>query len=466
MRNLLVILLFGALTFLLFFPVLGNGFLTDDYASLYRLLIEGRVPFLETVRPMIDISFYFNYLISGLHPVSYYIFNLCVHALTCYMVYRVALDLPFFTGPRQAAFALTAGLLFLFYPFHNEGVVWLSGRLSSMAGLFGLMAIHFSLVKKWPWNFVLAALCWFVGLFAYESIIVLPGVILVFEWIKFRDVRRGLRSAAAWVAAGLVWLGMRYMLVGGLLPPYARGTVAGDPIALRFVKVLGRCFLPPEENSKLLTIFFVGVVVIIGIVSVLAWRRLGWLYVLLGSVVLLTLLPAIAFGVSTRTSEGDRLLYFPSEMLCLLASAVLLTLLPRRRWRLLLCGGYIAAGVVFIVGNNRRWVFASRTAEAALNIVRVRRPLLLVNVPDEWEGAYIFRNNFKEALVVNGIDTNQVRVSHVLTRLEYLRVDGRIRPVFSDSLLFIYPATWISPDPEGLRTYYWDKYEWKPLILK
>src|ERR1700677_4302591 len=132
MRNRYVILLFGALTFLLYFPIPGNGFLTDDYASLYRLLIEKRIPFGETVRPLIDISFYFNYLISGLHPVSYYLFNFVVHTLACYMVYGVALDLPLFTGRRQTGFALAAGLLFLFYPFHNEGVVWLSGRLSSM----------------------------------------------------------------------------------------------------------------------------------------------------------------------------------------------------------------------------------------------------------------------------------------------------------------------------------------------
>ena len=66
-------------------------------------------------------------------------------------------------------------------------------------------------------DFVLAALCWFVGLFAYESIIVLPGVVLLFEWIKFRDMRRGGRSLAVWAGAGFVWLGMRLVMAGGLI---------------------------------------------------------------------------------------------------------------------------------------------------------------------------------------------------------------------------------------------------------
>ena len=451
----LVISIALAAVFLLYFPVLGNGFLTDDYAALYRLLIQKRVLFEEMVRPLIDISFYFNYLIFGLHPGGYYVFNLCIHALSCFMVYRVALDLPVFDDRRQRVFALTAAFLFLFYPFHNEGVVWLSGRLSSMAALFGLMALHFSLTKRWPWNVVLAVGCWWIGLFAYESILILPGVVLLFEWIKFRDVRRGLRSFAVWAVAGLLWLGMRYVAAGALLPSYGQSGLAGDAVWLRFVKVLGRCFLPPEENTRLMMGLFVVVLLVLALVHVVVWR-LGAggrrVLVVLEIGFLLSLLPAIAFEVSTRTSEGDRLLYFPSCLLCWLAAALLVRMLSG--WRLLICGIYLVASVVFIELNNQRWVFASRTAEAALSILRRSSGrVVLVNAPDEWEGAYIFRNNFKEGLVVNGIDTNRVRVSHVLTRLEYLRAEGPIVPVREDSLF-----------AEG-RVYYWNKYEWKELIL-
>jgi hypothetical protein len=465
MRDRYVILLFGVLTFLLYFPILGNGFLTDDYASLYRLLIEKRVPFGDMSRPLIDISFYFNYLISGLHPVSYYIFNLCVHAAVCFMVYRVALDLGLFAGRQGFAYALTAGMLFVFYPFHNEGVVWLSGRLSSMAALCGLLAIHFSLTMRLPWGAALAVLCWYIGLFAYESIIVLPGVVVLLEWIKFRDVRRGFRSLAVWVLAGLLWLGIRLLTAGGLFPPYTQGVTVRNPVALRFVKVLGRCFLPPLENSKWMMIGFAGVVVLIGVVNVVVWRRKLWSWLVLEIGFLLALLPAVALGVSTRTSEGDRLLYFPSCLLCLLGGAVLTLLLAgRRRWWFV-CGGYIVASTVFIVGNDRHWVFASRAAESTLDLLRAAPArVVLVNAPDEWEGAFIFRNSFNQALVVNGIDTNEVVVTHFLTRLEYLKVNGKIEPVSDGHSSFIYPSTRIATLREAERTYYWDKYEWNKLI--
>ena len=35
----------------------------------------------------------------------------------------------------------------------------------------------------------------------------------------------------------------------------------------------------------------------------------------------------------------------------------------------------------------------------------------------------------------------KVVVKHFLTRLEYLKVKGRIEPVLRDNLLFIYPST-------------------------
>lgn len=463
-------------TVLLYWPVLGNGFLADDYASLYRLLIEKQAPYREALRPLIDISFYFNYVISGLNPVSYYIFNLCIHALTCFMVYQVAMDLPFFGSRRQTAFALTAGFLFLLYPFHNEGVVWLSGRLSSMAALFGLMAIHFFLTKPWPRSLILAVLCWWVGLAAYESIIVLPALIVLLEWITFRDVRRALRTLASWGVAGAAWVALRYALVGSLVPPYAKDAVATDPVGLRFLKALGRCLLPPEENTKLMMALFAVVVLIAGLVHLLMWRRLGtrrsgWPYLALEASFLAALLPAIAFGVSTRTSEGDRLLYFPSCIFCLLAAAVLLVLLPARRWRLLICGVYGVAGMAAIAASNRHWVVASKASEFVLEKLKeAPGHVVLVNAPDEWDGAYIFRNNFTPGLVVNGIDTNRVTVTHFLTRLEYLRIAGRIEPLRKDSVVLIYPATRILLNGDSLRragdrVYYWDKYEWKPLPL-
>jgi hypothetical protein len=480
-KRLLVLLFFLLGTFLLYFPVLGNGFLTDDYAALHRILIEKRILYKEFLRPLIDITFYGNWVFSGLHPVGYYVFNFIVHALTCWMVYRVALDLPGLPDGQQEAIALTAGFLFLVYPFHNEGVVWLAGRLSSMAALFGLLAIHFSLTKAGPWGFLGAALCWFIGLFAYESIIILPAMILVLEWMKYRNAGRVVRSAMAWGVTGLLCVAMRYFVAGRIVPAYGPGGM-GQGSGVRLVKVLGRCFLPPLENPRWMIILSVGLVLVTVGVQMVLWRRRGGrVYLWLEGLFLLALMPAMAFGVSTRTSEGDRVLYFPSCFLCILISALLFFFVTRARRRLLFGGIAAIGGIIFISMNNRNWVVASRTASTVLDTLRAAPGrVVLVNAPDEWEGAYIFRNNFKEGLEVNGVDVHKVVVTHFLMRLEYLPVRGWIEPEREDSGVFIYPATRIvmegsrfrvvgMPDSfDGAvdRVYYWDKFDLKPLILR
>ncbi len=42
---------------------------------------------------------------------------------------------------------------------------------------------------------------------------------------------------------------------------------------------------------------------------------------------------------------------------------------------------------------------------------------------------------------------------------------GKIEPKFQDSLLFIYPSTWIEIRIGMAKTYYWDKYEWETANL-
>ncbi len=182
--------------------------------------------------------------------------------------------------------------------------------------------------------------------FAHELIIVLPGVVLILEWIKFKDVSRGVRSLAVWVVAGVLWLGLRLIVSGGLLPPYTQGATIRDSIVLRFVKVLGRCFLPPAENSRMMMIIFAGVVVLVGVVIVVVWRRRLWSWLVLGIGFMLALLPAQAVG-GEHANVGVRpaFVFSVAFSVCWGARRYFCC---RRRWRLLVGGGYVVAGVLLI----------------------------------------------------------------------------------------------------------------------
>ncbi|HVS98713.1 MAG TPA: hypothetical protein VHE54_19615, partial [Puia sp.] len=451
-----VLLLFTLVTFALYFPVLGNGFLIDDYAALYRILVEKRILFREFLRPLIDISFYFNWLYSGLHPAGYYIFNFAVHILVCFMTWKVARLLPIFSrtggaatrqtghtvqtggaATRQSTFALVSGLLFALYPFHNESIVWLSGRLSSMAALCAMTAIYLALTKRAPWDFVLPALLLIIGLFSYESILPLPLIILVWQKDLFRDRKKITRAVLGWAAVGVVCIAIRYLLAGSLLPEYGLEGMegrAGNGIFMRLIKAFGRSVLPPSDASGRMMLLFAIVAGLVILLHMRLWRRraedgfsfTGYTRLCL-SFVLAMAMPVIG-AVSTRTSEGDRLLYFPSCFLCMMAAALVLRLAAGKglRWSLVVL--FAAGGLLLIEENNRHWLVASRTAGTILDTLAASPAgkTVLINAPDEYEGAFIFRNNFEQALTIHGIPASDVLVNNYLLRKEALSAEGPI----------------------------------------
>jgi hypothetical protein len=476
-----------ALVFLLYFPVLGNAFLTDDYAALYRILVEKRILYRDMLRPLIDISFYLNYLISGLHPLGYYIFNFLVHAANCYLVYLVASRIVIFGDRRQQYFALLSGLAFALYPYHNEPVVWLSGRLSSMAAAAGLWAIYLSLSRKPPGNWIWPAFLWIAGLFAYESIIGLPLIILA---LRFSNRKKFLREALIWAGAAVVWVVIHYGLAGSMLPDYGRNSLAkqdGGGLWTQALKVLGRCFLPPGDRPDRMTKAFAGIGVLLLAMNFILWLRkpsrafrVGYGKLAIAFLIALAV-PAI-IGVSTRTSEGDRLLYFPSGFLCMLGVAALLQLTQKRFVWWAVCGCFWFAGALLIEANNNNWVTASGTAAAIIDSARGGDRVVLVNLPDEWEGAYIFRNNVEQSMVINGIDTSTVLVNNLVMRPEYLQARFFAEERRHDTV-FVQPVTMMVRKGDtiavenvrtgahrilpyrGTRVYYWDKYGVKKIAL-
>src|SRR5690606_30743577 len=96
----------------------------------------------EFFRPMIDLSFYLNFLVSKLSPWSYYLLNIIIHISNVVLVYQFVLSYGRYVKKELQTLAFFSGLLFTIYPFHNEGIVWLTGRLASIACMFGLLSIN------------------------------------------------------------------------------------------------------------------------------------------------------------------------------------------------------------------------------------------------------------------------------------------------------------------------------------
>ncbi|MFT3701008.1 MAG: hypothetical protein QM802_01455 [Agriterribacter sp.] len=372
---------FSLVGLILYFPILDNEFLSDDYDSLYRICIEKTIIVKEFLRPLIDISFKFNYFFSQLNCGGYYIFNLAVHIINAYLIYKIALTLKPREHKTQQWFSWLSALLFLVYPFHNEGVVWLTGRLSTISCFFALLSILVCLSNmKIFLKAFFTGLFYCIGLLAYESILLLPIIILLLIWNKEYSFKKTLISIIVCFAIIVLYLAVRYYASDVVYGEYG-SRITDNQFLNLFIKAFktwGRLLLPPSENSNLLIGLFVLIMVIIILLNVQLYKMYGFLkldtYIRLVLVLIIAMAIPTLFGISTRTSEGDRLLYFPSVFLCMILSLVISLLVKTLKAKSVVC---IAIGIYFIsflLLNNRNWkkppVFQQQFYKALVNLNR------------------------------------------------------------------------------------------------
>lgn len=460
-RDIFIFILILVAGIVLYFPLLDNTFLSDDYRSLYRILVEKRVLYKGVFRPLIDVSFYANYLLSGLDPFSYYLLNIIIHCLSAFMVYKVALRFKVFDDSGQFLFAVISGLFFLIFPFHNESVAWLTGRLSSIACLCALLVLYWSSNSGYSWKYLLASVAVFLfALTGYESIILLPFIVLIWNWHTDMPRKQLFGIFCMWCVLTGSYIVLRYVISGEVTSGYGSRMLTIGSLAAygeKLLKVTGRLFLPPLENPSLMTRLFSAVLLIVTLIQVLIIRRLKnrkpalHRYLSLIIALSISLILPVIFGISTRTSEGDRLLYFPSAFVCIIIS-FWIVLLVSSGFRWIFIGSVCIYFLFFLLKNNNQWEAASDTAKSIVEVAakEPEKMKILINIPDEIEGTFVFRQGFNEALRVLNIDTSKVVDVNYLNRRDFLQKRGLIAPEYKDGVIHIYPATSINKRSDTL----------------
>ena len=302
-----------------------------------------------------------------------------------------------------------------------------------MCTLFGLVALLIS-VGGLPQRlrFLLAGICYFLGMAAYEPVILLPVFGLIVLYIhgagRSEIVRWGL------VMGGVFGLHVaaRVAVSGALIGPYGEGFYKGGigEVAGNMLKTGGRLFLPPSDHSGLQTALFGLVVMGIAGVGYLFFQRTkkgsGRRRYLAGLVLLLAIacgMPVIT-GLSTRTTESDRLLYLPSVFLCCILAFLLVTLMKNGRWRRMVAGVVLVYMGIFLLKAGVNWTRADAITKEILRGTchTGAGRIFVINLPDEKDGAYIFRHGFSEAWRLrNGAGPGPVVVDH-LTRDQQLGI--------------------------------------------
>lgn len=147
-RELLFILLIMLVVFICYGNSLTGALVSDDH-----LLVESNEPIKSILnwpklfvqvywgeghkqglyRPVTNVTYGINYLISGTNTFSYHLFNVIMHFINALFIYWLTF---FYTKKR--VLALACGLIFAAHPVHTEAVSAIFGRPEILATLFSL----------------------------------------------------------------------------------------------------------------------------------------------------------------------------------------------------------------------------------------------------------------------------------------------------------------------------------------
>ncbi len=167
-------------------------------------------------RPLFNLTLAINYAISGLHPWSYHLLSIVIHALAGLAllgVLRHTLAGPRIQprlGPRSADVALAISLLWVVHPLHSHAVAYTAQRSEALMGLFFLLTFYCAIrawqAPGWRWP-VLAVVFCILGTGSKQIMAAAPPLVvaydLVFHPAPVRAVIR--RRWRLWAGLALCW---------------------------------------------------------------------------------------------------------------------------------------------------------------------------------------------------------------------------------------------------------------------
>jgi tetratricopeptide (TPR) repeat protein len=164
-------------------------------------------------RPLLFLTYGWNYSSSGLQASAFRWLNIIIHTINALLVFRITWTMARWTSRTSSqAFwtGVAAGVLFAAHPLLTESVTYIAGRSSSLCGTFyftGLLAIAYAgnCSGRRQWFAVAAVLaCTAIGLLVkQDAITLLPGsaTLIWFAWPKDQNFRRRLTITGILAAA-------------------------------------------------------------------------------------------------------------------------------------------------------------------------------------------------------------------------------------------------------------------------
>lgn len=239
-------------------------------------------------RPVLNLSFMLNAILSGETPFSYRLFNLSLHLINGCIVFHILRRLGY-----SNRLSLTASLVFEVNPVLTNAIVWIPGRTDSLLGFFVFLGFLCSLnfVQLRGRRYLILYLCMLaLGLLTKETAIIMPLAALSYLLLFRRDLCKTKYFFISLMSSAVViggWLIIRQSILAGS-PSVPFRTVVSSIIEnlSALITYFGKIILPvnlsvvpiPEDISIWPGVFSV---IAVGI-SLWFSRSRRWNYVIFG----------------------------------------------------------------------------------------------------------------------------------------------------------------------------------------
>ncbi|MCC6861629.1 MAG: hypothetical protein IT158_23870 [Bryobacterales bacterium] len=211
-------------------PALRGPFLFDD---TYLPMNQPNPPedwqsWLVGVRPLLSLSFWVNYRISGTAgTLSYHVFNVLLHIANTLLIFLLLRKLLWLGGVEEKWRLALAGFgagVFLLHPLQTESVAYIASRSETLSVLFFFAAFAVFLYRRSPavsWRDSLAILVLFAAAASVkEHTVVLPAALLLTDYFfnpgfSLEGIRKNWRLYAPMAAAAAAGVAIILKLVAG-----------------------------------------------------------------------------------------------------------------------------------------------------------------------------------------------------------------------------------------------------------
>ncbi|MFA5362875.1 MAG: tetratricopeptide repeat protein [Candidatus Omnitrophota bacterium] len=242
------IILIGLAVFSVYFVCLPNNFIFDDYHMIVKnnflkhadslpQFFKGDITSYPIARgmyrPLLMLTFAFDYFLGGVRPYGYHLVNIFIHFLNAYLLYIL---LGYFLKGFNFSARLGLALLFCVHPLNTESVAYVSSRSILLGSLFVFAGFYAYLLWRESGNrryYLLSVLSYAAALLTKETGLVFILLLAAYELVYAKDftwetIQGVLRRLSVFFAVTFLYLALIKAVSGSVFGLFGTAKAASS----------------------------------------------------------------------------------------------------------------------------------------------------------------------------------------------------------------------------------------------